>query len=436
MNIGFFGEIMLEYQADAAQPGFAGDTFNTALTLKRLALQHQLPLGVCYFTLLGQDGDSDRLHRLLEAEGLAGGADLPQAGAVGRHPAKTLGRYWIQLDAHGERSFRYERADSAVRQYFAAGSEHPTALEQALAQGQLQAFYLSGISLAILTEADRARLLRALQLFTGRGGLLIYDNNFRPALWDVATAARWQALLLPLCALVLLTDDDEQRTWQQPAADAAALLAQAAARCPGTVVLKCGAKPVLICGPAPVAAPDEQPAPVDAALDAAFGATSGGAAHQQPANTRQAAQGRKNSAPTNAAQINAAPTNAAPADTESAAMRWQLSVPATVLSQITDSSGAGDAFAAGFLAFWLTGCRQQFDASLAQQANFLLAQQAARAGHQLAAAVVQQHGALLAPALLPDLSALLSDLSVLLPEQPAQQQAMQQTGQQPSAGPA
>ena len=101
-------------------------------------------------------------------------------------------------------------------------------------------------------------------------------------------------------------------------------------------------------------------------------------------------------------------------------MRWQLSVPATVLSQITDSSGAGDAFAAGFLAFWLTGCRQQFDASLAQQANFLLAQQAARAGHQLAAAVVQQHGALLAPALLPDLSALLSDLSVLLPEQPAQ----------------
>ncbi len=372
MNIGFFGEIMLEYQADAAQPGFAGDTFNTALTLKRLALQHQLPLGVCYFTLLGQDGDSDRLHRLLEAEGLAGGADLLQAGAVGRHPAKTLGRYWIQLDAHGERSFRYERADSAVRQYFAVSSEHPTALEQALAQGQLQAFYLSGISLAILTEDDRARLLRALQLFTGRGGLLIYDNNFRPALWDVATAARWQALLLPLCALVLLTDDDEQRIWQQPAADAAALLAQAAARCPGTVVLKCGAKPVLICGPA--------------GMDARA--------------------------------------------------RWQLSVPATVLSQITDSSGAGDAFAAGFLAFWLTGCRQQFDASLAQQANFLLAQQAARAGHQLAAAVVQQHGALLAPALLPDLSALLSDLSVLLPEQPAQQQAMQQTGQQPSAGPA
>lgn len=373
MNIGFFGEIMLEYQADAAQPGFAGDTFNTALTLKRLALQHQLPLGVCYFTLLGQDGDSDRLHRLLEAEGLAGGADLLQAGAVGRHPAKTLGRYWIQLDAHGERSFRYERADSAVRQYFAVSSEHPTALEQALAQGQLQAFYLSGISLAILTEADRARLLRALQLFTGRGGLLIYDNNFRPALWDVATAARWQALLLPLCALVLLTDDDEQRIWQQPAADAAALLAQAAARCPGTVVRKCGAKPVLICGPA--------------------------------------------------------------AATTLAATRWQLSVPATVLSQITDSSGAGDAFAAGFLAFWLTGCRQQFDASLAQQANFLLAQQAARAGHQLAAAVVQQRGALLAPALLPDLSALLSDLSVLLPEQTAQQQAVQQTGQQPSAGP-
>lgn len=420
MNIGFFGEIMLEYQADAAQPGFAGDTFNTALTLKRLALQHQLPLGVCYFTLLGQDDDSDRLHRWLEVEGLAGSADLPQAGVwqadaglagaelagtesagtesagaelaetawagtVGRHPAKTLGRYWIQLDAHGERSFRYERADSAVRQYFAASSAGTTALEQALAQGQLQAFYLSGISLAILTEADRARLLRALQLFTGRGGLLIYDNNFRPALWDVATAARWQALLLPLCALVLLTDDDEQRIWQQPAADAAALLAQAAARCPGTVVLKCGAQPVLICGPA-------------------------AAAHQAAAQ----------------------------------ATRWQLGVPATVLSQISDSSGAGDAFAAGFLAIWLTGCRPQFDASLApqtdallaQQADALLAQQAARAGHQLAGAVVQQHGALLAPALLPDLSALLSGLHVLLPEPTAQQQTMQQTGQQPGAGPA
>lgn len=327
MQIGFFGEVMQEHRADGAGYGFGGDTLNTALYLHRLSRQTGAGITVQYFSMLGSDAASDVLINRLAGEGLQ--------LRLARHPDKSIGQYWIDTDALGERSFRYQRDDSAARYYFRLQSEvsaaagfrsSVTALEQALSSGELQALYLSGISLAIFTESERMRLYSAVSGFVRRGGQLIYDNNFRPLLWQAADAARWQQLLLPLCSLVLLTDSDERLIWQRPCAGAADLVDAALQAGARTVVLKCGPAPCWIAQQQGVAA--------------------------------------------------------------------ALQVAAQAVAQVVDSSGAGDAFAAGFLAAFLS------EPASAEPVSTRL-QTAAVWGHQLAAAVVQQHGAVIAPAQMP-----------------------------------
>ena len=305
MRIGFFGEAMREHSAEGS--GFGGDTLNTALYLHRLSGQHDLGIEVQYFSMFGQDDASQQLAAILAHEGL-----LLRAS---QHPDKALGQYWIDIDPQGERSFRYQRADSAARQYF---SHSTTELEQALADGSLDAVYLSGISLAILTESDRQRLCLALVDFVRRGGTFIYDNNFRPLLWTAEDAARWQRQLLPLCQFALLTDSDERLIWQQPQAGPADLVAAALQAGASAVVVKCGSAPCWL--------------GTDALL---------------------------------------------------------LQVQPQPVQKLIDSSGAGDAFAAGFLAL-----------ALRTPADLVAA---AHAGHQLAAAVVQQHGAMLPREQMPQL---------------------------------
>lgn len=336
-QLGFFGEVMQEFSnttvsgvapllckantgaaAQAAALQFAGDTFNTAYYLQQLLQQSppqmttaSLGLSVHYFTGVGQDALSAALQKVCQRAGLQLHGQ-PVAG-------KTLGSYWINTDEQGERSFAYQRSDSAVRAYFSQAGF--TELEQALASNQLIMLYVSGISLAVLPEAGRQRLYHAIAAFVGRGGILVYDNNFRPLLWDAVTAAHWQAKLLPLATLALLTDADERLIWQIPTASAADLMQHARQQLPAASVclLKCGAAPALL---------------------------SNG--------------------------------------------QWQTAVPTQSVSTVRDTSGAGDAFAAAFIWAWL----QQGALQRSLPASGLIA--AVQAGHQLAAAVVQQPGAIVA----------------------------------------
>ena len=171
------GEAMVELSL-ASEPGgraavgFAGDTLNTAIYLKRQAPD----LGVAYATCLGRDPLSDQMVSMMEAEAL-------DCSLVARHDTRLPGLYAISTDGAGERSFYYWRDQSAARQMLAPGGLRL----QDLARGRI--LYLSAITLAILPADHRQAFLDWLPVFRQAGGQLAFDSNYRPRLWtDPATA--------------------------------------------------------------------------------------------------------------------------------------------------------------------------------------------------------------------------------------------------------
>lgn len=173
------GEAMVELSLSDATPdvagiGFAGDTLNTAIYLKRCAPA----LTVRYATKVGRDSLSDRLVAQMSEEDL-------DTSLVLRDATRGPGLYAITTDAEGERSFQYWRDTSAARAMFEAPGLTFEDLERA------DVLYFSAITLAILPEAVRTSLTAWLPKFREGGGRLCFDSNYRPKLWpDTDTARR------------------------------------------------------------------------------------------------------------------------------------------------------------------------------------------------------------------------------------------------------
>lgn len=172
------GECMVELreaQGGLYRRGYAGDTYNTAVYLKRSAPD----LDVQFATATGDDPLSQSMREAWRAEGV--GDDL-----AFQTPGKRPGLYLIETDPQGERRFQYWRGESAARNW----------LQELSAAGGLARLagadlvYLSGISLAILSPADRARALDLLHALRGQVGLIAFDPNLRPALWPSLSVAR------------------------------------------------------------------------------------------------------------------------------------------------------------------------------------------------------------------------------------------------------
>ena len=164
------GECMVELRGAGEgllRQGFAGDTYNTAVYLKRSAPE----IAVHYVTATGTDPMSRAMRAAWAAEGVED--DLAFAVAD-RRP----GLYMIELDAAGERRFHYWRGESAARRWLA---ELRKAGIDRLAGADL--VYLSGIALAILTPDERRDALALLDALRGKAGLIAFDPNYRPALW-------------------------------------------------------------------------------------------------------------------------------------------------------------------------------------------------------------------------------------------------------------
>ncbi|HMO06324.1 MAG TPA: sugar kinase [Paracoccaceae bacterium] len=197
MRILCIGECMVELAplADAGtfRLGYAGDTFNTAWYLRRCA-----PAGwqVDYLTAVGQDAVSDRMVACFATAGIG-------TAHVLRLPGRTVGLYLIELVA-GERSFSYWRGQSAAR----CLADDPGHLARALAGADLA--YLSGITLAILSDDARARLTVALDAFRRAGGRVAFDPNLRPRLWPSTQSMREAVMqAASACDIALPSHDDE-----------------------------------------------------------------------------------------------------------------------------------------------------------------------------------------------------------------------------------
>ena len=201
-NMAFFGECMVEISGSPLTKKFGGDTLNTALYLSRLTQNKDL--SVHYATGLGGDELSQNMIDSWQLEGI-------QTNFVERIPNKLPGLYMVETDETGERHFHYWRNDAAVKSYFQANDLNK--LEIALTEKQVDAVYISGISIAILDNASRERLLKAISVFSNQGGKVIFDNNYRPQLWTTEQAQHWYAKLLPLVDIALITEDDDLLVW-------------------------------------------------------------------------------------------------------------------------------------------------------------------------------------------------------------------------------
>ncbi|MBO0904354.1 sugar kinase [Jiella sp. MQZ13P-4] len=179
--------------------GFAGDTFNTLWHFVR-----QAPAGWrgAYLTALGADDTmSERMLAFFASAGI-------DTDTVRRIPGAAPGLYMIHLK-DGERSFSYWR-DMAAAKQLAADAGHLAAV---LETGE--AFYFSGITLAILADPDRRRLLDHLSAAKRRGKTVAFDPNVRPRLWPAGmdTARHWVEAAARVSTHLLPSFDDERATF-------------------------------------------------------------------------------------------------------------------------------------------------------------------------------------------------------------------------------
>lgn len=202
-NIAVIGECMIELSQKGTylSRGFGGDTLNTAVYVARQVSKQDL--NVHYVTALGTDSFSNEMLAAWQQENIH--TDLIQ-----RMDDKLPGLYFIETDSTGERTFYYWRNDAAARFWLTS----PAADEICQRLEKFNYLYLSGISLAILDNASRQRLLKLLRACRANGGKVIFDNNYRPRLWQSKEETQQAYRDMLACTdIAFLTLDDEDMLW-------------------------------------------------------------------------------------------------------------------------------------------------------------------------------------------------------------------------------
>jgi len=224
------GECMVEFAPTPEGTyavGFAGDTFNTAWYVRRLADPGKLD--VAYLSAVGDDALSDELAGFVEAAGI-----VP---VMARIKGASPGVYMIFL-SEGERSFQYWRSQSAARRL----ADDLSALEDVAAGDMV---YFSGITVAILSEEGRGRLLSALIAAARRGAEIVFDPNLRPRLWTSSgEMCGWTMQAARVAGIVMPSFEDEADHFGDAGPEATAeRYLECGAR---LVVVKNGSGPVLV----------------------------------------------------------------------------------------------------------------------------------------------------------------------------------------------
>ncbi len=179
-NVIVMGECMVEFglgsEANQYKKNFAGDVYNTGIYIKR-CVQDQA--NVQFLTAVGDDPLSFEMISMMEKESL-------DTSLVYQSTTAKMGLYLINVDNDGERSFTYWRDTSAAKQVvkFLSDDGGSQRLEQT------DIFFFSGISIAILSENDRQKLWRLILELKASGTKIVFDPNYRPALWTSLNETR------------------------------------------------------------------------------------------------------------------------------------------------------------------------------------------------------------------------------------------------------
>ncbi|UAB73154.1 sugar kinase [Vibrio sp. SCSIO 43132] len=205
-RISIIGECMIELNGEpfgSMWQTYGGDTLNAAVYLCRELENYPNSADVQYVTALGTDALSRGIESRWQDEGI-------NTQSVLKDEKRVPGAYLIQLDQQGERTFLYWRSESAAR-YLLQHPDFPTL--RASTSGSDVAF-LSGISLAILPDEDKATLYEWLGELRQSGTEIAFDSNFRPALWeDIDSVKEAYLNVYKNTDITLVTFDDEQALW-------------------------------------------------------------------------------------------------------------------------------------------------------------------------------------------------------------------------------
>ncbi len=238
-NIIVMGECMVEFGRAAGcttsdnlyKKSFAGDVFNTGIYIKRCVKEHA---NVNFLTAIGKDEHSNEMLAMMEGESLA-------TNLVYQSKAAQMGLYLINVDEKGERSFSYWRETSAAKQVvrFLNDDLNNPALKN------VDSFFFSGISIAILSEGDRQKLWRFIFELKAAGTKIIFDPNYRPTLWSSLNETRAAyAAAFELADIALPGVDDHMVLYNAKSAeDVATFLEQFAI---GEIIIKNGSQGMLL----------------------------------------------------------------------------------------------------------------------------------------------------------------------------------------------
>lgn len=174
------GECMIELSpldGRSFAMNFAGDTLNMAIYCVRCSDPTQVT--VDYITALGDDHYSAAMLQQWQDEGV--GTDL-----IRKIPSKLPGLYLIRNGIKGDREFCYYRSQAAARETL-AGAVGDALCEELL---NFNTIYLSGITLAILQESGREKLITVLRRAHEAGIAVCFDTNYRAQLWPNAAMAK------------------------------------------------------------------------------------------------------------------------------------------------------------------------------------------------------------------------------------------------------
>lgn len=210
--------------------GIAGDTLNTAWYLRKL-LPDAWRVGYC--SRVGMGEFSQKAVDFIDAAAI-------DTSTIHRDSQHEIGVYAISLK-DGERSFSYWRDNSAAKHL----ASDPEALAAALQNTDIA--YLSGITLAILSDADRERMRTALGQAKQAGTRVVFDTNLRPRLWQsTAEMCREIETMASIADLILPSFDDEQDYFGDT--DPKATINRYLSRGSGQVVVKAGGNAIHYAG--------------------------------------------------------------------------------------------------------------------------------------------------------------------------------------------